>query len=271
MVLTDTLPAGVVVSSVKTDHGTIAQSGGVITVAFGPIESGNTESVTITVVPLTPGVATNVASVAADQFNALPAGATSSLDTGVAVNGVPPVIVSQRLVVGLRSINAIVLTFNEPLDPLQATNAINYSLLGLGRGRKFNVPIALGVPVYDAKAQTVTLTPLKPLPLAKVFELVINGHGSAGVTDLAGNLLIGNTPSAPLGPYVSLISRGVIPPTPTAPRPARGGSQVKLVESVTARRVLTGPATTSATGTLLNNLPPLTENTGGQNSISTLG
>jgi uncharacterized repeat protein (TIGR01451 family) len=271
VVLTDTLPEDAVVTSVKTTHGTVTQTGGVVTVAFDTIESGDTESVTITVVPPTPGVATNVASATADQFNALPDQATSSLDTTVAINGVPPVIVSQRLVVGLHSINAIILTFNEPLDPLQATNPINYALLGLGKGKQFNVPIALKLPVYNAKAQTVTLTPLKPLALGKVYELVINGQGSAGVTDLAGNLLIGNTPSAPLGPYVSLVSRGVIPPTPKAPKPGRGGSQVKLVESVTARRVLTGPATTSANGTLLNNLPPLTENTSGQNSISTLG
>ena len=78
-------------------------------------------------------------------------------------------------------------------------------------------------------------------------------------------------------PNVVLVVGGVgllVQTTPGTPKPPvhhKGkGPSVKLVESVTTRRVLTGPATTSSTGRLLNNLPPLVETTtGGANAINT--
>jgi len=233
---------------------------------------------TVTLIPSTPLMLGNVYQLEIDGPNSagltdlagnLLAGNTASgpsgpyvttISRGVSPVDSPPVVVAQHLLVSLSSIDGIVLTFNEPLNPIQATNSINYSLKTRRHGHQFTVNTRLKPPIYDSTALTVTLLPSTPLKLGKVYQLEIDGPNSAGLTDLAGNLLVGNTASGPSGPYVSQISRGVVPPAPRqghAPkskvRTGAGTSQARLIESVSARRVLEGPATTSTGGQLLGN------------------
>jgi hypothetical protein len=205
-----------------------------------------------------------VVSVYSDQGDPNPDNNRSSYNVDVTPSPFPLTVKGVQLVTGLRSINAIVITFNLPLDPVQAVNPINYAVLKANRHFKFTVPVPLQAPAYDPKAQTVTLTPTRPLSLGTPYQLQINGQGSAGVTDLAGNLLVGNTSANPNSPYYLQISRGLVPP---APKPQHGGKHVSLVESVTARRVLTGPANT--TSGVAAALPPLNESTTFQNTLNT--
>ena len=276
VVLTDTLPPGLDVSAVTTSRGTVTQqSNGVVTVAIGTIPLDNFETVTISVTTTTPGTISNSVSVSANELDPNPQNNTATVTSQVAQNPNPLVIVGGRLVTGLNSINQILLNFNQPLDPLQATNPRNYSLMELGKKSQFNISVPLNAPVYNPTLKTVTLTPTKPLALGQLFLLSVDGANSAGLTDPAGKLLVGNTSAGPMGPWLWEISRGYLTPT-TTPKPTPHGPlnhggipQVKLIESVTTRRVLTGPATKTAAGSILNTLPPLVETTGGANTINT--
>ena len=239
VVLTDTLPPGMNYGSAKATAGTVAAANGVVTVSLPKLFPGETEGVTIEVTATVVETAENVATVRADQNDPNPANDTSTLDTPITANPLPPVVVAYQPMVGLHSINGVVLTFSQPLDPLQATNPINYSLVLTGpHGRQTNV--AIEPVVYDSKALTIKITPVKPLSLGKSYKLILNGQGSAGIDSVSGNLLLGNTSLYPGGPYVIPVNRGYVPKTPPASK-GRGGHQVRLVEATTHRRVLTVP------------------------------
>ena len=271
VVLTDTLPTGLVASSIQTTLGTATQANGVVTVSMGDMPAGDVEGVVITVVTTTPGTIDNKVTVSGDQTDPNPRNNTSTLPVGVVVNPNPLVITGGRLLVGLNTINGILLNFNQPLEAAQATNPINYTLLGLNPKGQFTVDVPLNRPLYNQTALTVKLTPTKPLALGKIYQLEVDGTGSAGLTNPAGSLLVGNTSAGPLGPWYWQISRGYLTPNPTTPsKPVKAAGQVRLVESVTTRRVLSGPATRTANGTVVNNLPPLVETTtGATNTLNT--
>ena len=92
------------------------------------------------------------------------------------------------------------------------------------------------------------MTPSRPLSLGKLYQLTINGPGSAGVTDPAGNLLVGNAATVPMSSYVLQISRGVVHPVPpskpkpvASPTPHSAGpgdvSRVRLVATFTGHSI----------------------------------
>jgi hypothetical protein len=157
-------------------------------------------------------------------------------------------VAAQKLTVTRSSITGLVLTFNAPLDPDQAENAINYALAVAGPNGQPSRKVALETPVYDPGSQTVALTPTRPLQLGKLYQLTINGQGSAGVVDRSGNLLAGNTAIGAQGPWSWQFSRGYVPHRAARPHPS-GPSRVpgvRLVETTTRRRILTGPASLAA-------------------------
>jgi uncharacterized repeat protein (TIGR01451 family) len=256
VVLTDTLPAGVTVTKATSGNGTVSQSNGVVTVTYPTLFLGQNDLVQITVVPARAGVLTNDVSARADQPEPSGGNNTSSLDLTATPSPFPLVVKSVQPQVGLRSINAVVITFNLPLDPAQAVNPINYAILKANRHFQFKIPVTLNPPVYDPKAMTVTLTPTRPLALGTAYQLQINPQNSAGVTDVSGNLLVGNTSQDPNSPYYLAVFRGIAPPTP---RPHHGGGQVHFVESVIARRVVSGPG--SDVSGIVAALPPLNQAT----------
>ncbi len=265
VVLTDTLPAGLVASSIQTTLGTASQANGVVTVKLGNMPTGDIENVSISVTTTTPGTIENQATIAADQTDPNPSNNTSTLPVLVVANPNPLTIIGDRLLVGLNAIEGFVLNFNQPLDPAQANNPINYRLLGLNKRGQFTVNIPLLPAVYNQSASTITLTPTKPLALGKVYQLELDGVGSAGLTNPAGSLLIGNTSAGPLGPWYMQYSRGFLAPPKTTGHAAKGKAKapVRLVESTITRRVLSGSGSS-------NTLPPLTETTtGATNSLTT--
>ncbi|WZO95728.1 Ig-like domain-containing protein [Isosphaeraceae bacterium EP7] len=242
------LPANAVFISAKTDQGTVSRDQRALNVAVGTLYSGESVTLTVVVTPTTGVVASSAFEASADQEDPTPDDNTSSIEVGITPDLVPPTVQGVRLRVGLRSINAIVLTFSKPLDPIQAVNPINFALQLVRGGQSSNnphgTPVALGAPVYDPSAQTITLTPTKPLSLGKFYRLTLNGVGSAGITDLAGNLLVGNNNSVAGGSYVIDVSRGAATPHPThvVKTPTRKPANVRLVESLVGRRVFSGPA-----------------------------
>ncbi|APW61334.1 Ig-like domain-containing protein [Paludisphaera borealis] len=211
VVLTNTLPGGVAVKSVTAPGGTITQAGGVVTVSYSQLSSGGSQAIQITVIPATIGTVTNTATVRADQTDPNPNDDTATVTTTIIANPYPPTVTDQSLVVTQNAITGLVLSFNQPLDPSQAVNPINYSLTTGDQPGLFNATVPLNPPVYDPVSSILTLTPAQPLQLGKVYQLTINGQGSAGVSDLAGDLIVGNTGLGPQGPYVWQFSRGAVP------------------------------------------------------------
>ena len=68
VIVTDPLPADVTYLSVITTAGTCSEAGGTVTCLLGTLTSGNSATVTILTLAGAPGVATNTASVTADQM-----------------------------------------------------------------------------------------------------------------------------------------------------------------------------------------------------------
>jgi len=211
VVLTNVLPGGVAVKSVEAPDGKVAQANGVVTVTYDSLGFNESRSVQITVIPATIGELTNTVTVKADQSDPDPDDDSATVTTTVVANPNPPFVTDQSLVVKNDSITAVVLSFNQPLDATQAVNPINYSLRTGDQPGLFNVTIPLNTPAYDPVNSIVTLTPTQPLQLGQVYELTINGEGSAGVTDLAGDLIVGNTALGAQGPWTWQFSRGAVP------------------------------------------------------------
>ena len=214
VVVSDLLPAGVAIDSIDAPDGKVDRSGGGVSVAYDRLPTGTPRTIRIVVIPATTGTLTNTVSIRADQTDVDPDDDEATLETTVLANPSPPLVTDQRLIVSNDAITGMILSFNQPLDPTQAVNPLNYSLATGDQPGLFNVTVPLQVPSYDAASSILTLTPTQPLQLGKVYRLTINGQGSAGVDDLAGVLLTGNTAQGAEGPYIWDFSRGVVPQPP---------------------------------------------------------
>jgi uncharacterized repeat protein (TIGR01451 family) len=235
VVLADVLPGGVTVRSIDAPGATVSQADGLVTISYAQLSSGESRSVRIAVVPSTVGPLTNTVTVRADQLDPDVENATASVTTTILANPNPPTVVDQTLIVTQDAITGLLLTFNQPLDPAQALNPINYSLATGDQPGLFNETVPLAPPAYDPANSILTLTPSRPLQLGRVYQLTINGQGSAGLTDLAGDLLVGNTALGPQGPYVWQFSRGAVP----QPQPAVVDQTLIVTRNAIAGLVLT--------------------------------
>jgi hypothetical protein len=83
---------------------------------------------------------------------------------------------------------ALVLQFNEALDPTRAQNRANYQLAGPN-----GAAIAITSAVYDSALDTVTLAPRTSLQLKKTYTLTVIGTGAQGLSDTSGVLLDGGS------------------------------------------------------------------------------
>ena len=103
---------------------------------------------------------------------------------------------------------AIVLTFNNALNPSSTKAKANYRLAAAGRDRRFgtrdDVKVRFRSVAYNSAARTVTMTPAGRLVLNKKFQLRLN---AAGLIDLYGRPLDGNGDGRPGGDFVALITR----------------------------------------------------------------
>jgi uncharacterized repeat protein (TIGR03803 family) len=95
----------------------------------------------------------------------------------------------------------LVLQFNEALDPTRAQNVANYQIVGPN-----GVPVAITSAVYDATADTVSLSPKTRLDLHKIYTLTVNGTGAQGVSDPSGNLLDGANNGMPGSNFVTTVT-----------------------------------------------------------------
>lgn len=80
----DILPAGLVFVSAETTQGTVAEVAGTVTALIGALAPGQSEIITITVIPTVPGIVTNTATATSDQTPPV----SSTIDT--TVNALPP-------------------------------------------------------------------------------------------------------------------------------------------------------------------------------------
>ncbi len=127
----------------------------------------------------------------------------------VAAGPTPPTVVSlQRF--GVHGTPAkLVLTFSQPMDPLRASNVANYFLAPTSLDHRFFTalnltPDPITSAVYDPATQSVTLTPLKRLPLSHGQELIANGFAPGGLTSQQGVFLDGNSTGKPGSNYIAI-------------------------------------------------------------------
>jgi hypothetical protein len=116
-------------------------------------------------------------------------------------------VIAQQFVGTVEAVSAVILTFNTPLDPATAQNPDAYEMIkkfrssgsdgfgGFGEeessSKNSHVPIESAV--YDANANTVTLTAREPFPLRQSFTVIVaRGRGPNAIMTAAGTALDGN-------------------------------------------------------------------------------
>ena len=105
---------------------------------------------------------------------------------------------------------ALVLAFSTPLDPVSAGDVANYQPFVLGSHGIPEHRIRIRTAGYDSTTDTVTLHPVKRLPLPGLYRLVVNGTTAAGVKNLSGQLIDGDGNGVPGGNYVRRFSGGIL-------------------------------------------------------------
>jgi streptogramin lyase len=124
------------------------------------------------------------------------------LAPSTARHGDGPTITSVRRPGPRARAGALVLSFDEPLDPARAQDLGNYQLVEQARrGRTIRIRSA----VYDPAARTVTLSAVRRLRPRQRFQLTVIGTGPSGVTDSSGNLLDGQRTGHPGSNFVAII------------------------------------------------------------------
>ncbi len=125
----------------------------------------------------------------------------------------------------------IVVAFDEPLDPISATNPNSYIIIDPHGHR---VPIRSAV--YDAANNTVILSPSRLLNFHLTYKLTIDGVTPSGVKGSFGQLLDGKDTGKPGSNYVTRVTRKNLvlgKPTPSVVRPS-----AKLASRTTAQGVV---------------------------------
>jgi hypothetical protein len=127
----------------------------------------------------------------------------------------PRVVNLQRLGVHMRP-TEIVVTFSEPMDASSAEAMVNYRLVSAGPDHRFGTRDDRAIHIrsvrYDATLHTVTLRPIRRLPLRRTFQLTINGTPPTGLKDTAGVFLDGAGTGHPGTDYVARINAKLLVP-----------------------------------------------------------
>ncbi len=135
-------------------------------------------------------------------------GQTGSSVSGVKVSSAPPVeLTSAATVPGKKkSIAAITLTFNGPIDASIASDLSHYRLGTAGRDRKFNTKddrlVTFASATYDPATNTVRLVPKKRLVATSGLQFRVTG-----LKDRLGNLVDGNMDGTAGGDYVANLTK----------------------------------------------------------------
>ena len=217
-----------------TDY--VATSG---TLTFNPGVLTQTFTIPILINPLIKGNETVILNLSSPTGGAT-LGAPSSavlviIDDGVDRMG--PHVTSVRAISGPVGTAAVVIAFDEPLDPARAVDLLNYgySVRTAGRDGKLGTAddklVGLRGATYNPTTLTVTLPLATATPNYARLLLMINEatdvpSEAVGVSDLAGNLLDGNDDGHPGGPFSAAV---VAQPAPTPHQAAAksGGHKAK--------------------------------------------
>jgi uncharacterized repeat protein (TIGR01451 family) len=212
VLLSDILPDAASVVSITPSQGTATIVNGVVTASLGELPVGATAVLTIVLRPGAAGLLESRADVTADQPDLTIADNFSILDVTAVGDQAPPTVDNQKLIVTRNAISSVVLIFSQALDPASANNPANYRIYALGKNDKLAISkgreLAIASAIYDPVTRSVKITPKKPLAIGFYYQVVANGPGAPGITDLAGNVLDGDRNNLPDGIYQSLIGRG---------------------------------------------------------------
>ena len=119
--------------------------------------------------------------------------------------------------IGSGGISSLTIAFSEPLDPARASELGNYGyhFVSAGGDGVFGTSddgfVPLAAALYDPSTASVTLIPSSPLPANRFYRVTLNELANPllgrGITDLAGNLLLGHN-GVPSSPYVLTFATG---------------------------------------------------------------
>ena len=104
-----------------------------------------------------------------------------------------------------RNRTALVVTFDEDMNPALAANFANYVVIAEGRRGRRMIPIDSAS--YDPASRSVKLFPSRRLELFRRFRLTIRASSTTGVADTSGMLLDGNSDGRAGGDFTGFIRR----------------------------------------------------------------
>jgi hypothetical protein len=129
--------------------------------------------------------------------------ATQVFDLHVAI-ATPPKVVRFQRVKG-RTPARFVLTFDEPMDQVLAQTLGNYVFRPVVRSKVLHAPrqaIHVKSAMYDSARETVTLVTVRPIKLAKTYQITVNGAATNGLANVSGVALDGKGNGRPGSDFV---------------------------------------------------------------------
>ena len=184
---------------------------------LGPLQDNGGPTWTMALLPGSPAIEAGVAvpGVIADQRGvSRPQG--RAVDIGAFELQLPPVILEvQRHGVHFQP-TTLVVTFSQPMDAATAEDLADYRLVSAGPDHRFGTRDDRVIPIrsvrYDATLHTVTLWPVRRLPLHRTFQLTIRGTPTTGLKDTGGMFLDGAGTGQPGTNYVARIDAKLLAP-----------------------------------------------------------
>jgi hypothetical protein len=178
---------------------------------LGPLAENGGPTATMALLSGSPAInaAVPIPGVNIDQRGYPRSGGTFTDIGAFEVQSTTTVISVQRLGVHLEP-TSLVLTFNGLLNADRADDRSNYRLIWLGPdgrpGTKDDRVVPIRFAQYDAASQTVTLRPIRQLPLNRTYELTVVGTSPAGLTDANGAYLDGAGTGQPGSDFVTIVT-----------------------------------------------------------------